>query len=65
MCSAAHVEGDCARREALFDELRALAKAIPGVAAVLGMLADSDEVARAIRDDVARCSGTISPGVPR
>ena len=29
------------------------------------MLADSDEVARAFRDDVARCSEMMSPGVRR
>jgi hypothetical protein len=28
------------------------------------MTADSDEVAQAFRDDVARCSDMMSPGVP-
>jgi hypothetical protein len=30
-----------------------------------GLVADSDEVARAFRDDVARCSDMMSPGMRR
>src|SRR5437870_13482182 len=36
---------------------------IDGNPAILRVIADSDEVARAFRDDVARCSDMMSPGV--